>query len=182
MRRFRIFGAVVVAVTLVAGASYADKGQTAATSETPKAPEAAGESEVIRPLQLALVPSVQLVNEENSIHGIRLNIYGRNRNVSGVDIGLAHETSGDFHGISFGLMNIAHGEGRGLQFSAIYSEATARMAGLQVGMVNRSNNMHGLQIGLANFADDMTGIQIGLWNEIKNKERWNVFPIVNAAF
>jgi hypothetical protein len=42
--------------------------------------------------------------------------------------------------------------------------------------------MHGLQIGLANFADNMTGIQIGLWNEIKSKERWQVIPLINAAF
>ena len=102
--------------------------------------------------------------------------------MTGVDIGLAHETTGNFNGVAFGILHIVHGEGRGLQFSGIYSEATVRMSGLQVGMVNRSNNMHGLQIGLANFADDMTGIQIGLWNEIKNKERWQVIPIINAAF
>ena len=182
MRRFRIFGVVAVVATILAGASYADKGPANTSSQAPRTTETRAASETIKPIQLALVPSIQLVPEDDSIQGLRLNIYGRNRNVSGVDIGLAHETSGDFRGVSFGILHIVHGEGRGLQFSGIYSEATARMSGLQVGMVNRSNNMHGLQIGLANFADDMTGIQIGLWNEIKNKERWNVIPIINAAF
>jgi hypothetical protein len=125
---------------------------------------------------------VQLVPEDESIRGVRLNIYGRNQNMSGVDIGLAHETMGDFRGVGFGLINIVHGEGRGLQFGGIYSEATARMSGLQVGIVNRSSNMNGIQIGLANFADDMTGFQFGLWNEIKNKEKFPVIPIINAAF
>ena len=182
MRRFRIFGMVAVVATILASASQADKGQASTTSQAPKTTEAVAATEPVKPIQLALVPAVQLVPEDESIQGLRLNIYGRNKNVSGVDIGLAHETTGDFKGVAFGILHIAHGEGRGLQFDGIYSEATARMAGLQVGMVNRSNDMHGLQIGLANFADDMTGIQIGLWNEIKNKEQWNVLPLLNAAF
>ena len=181
MRRFRILGAAAVVVTLLAGAAYADKGQTggvapAATANPAPAPE------TVKPIQLALVPQFQIVHEDDSIQGLRLNIYGRNRNVTGVDIGLAHETTGDFKGVAFGILHIVRGEGHGLQFDGIYSEAAVRMSGLQVGMVNRSNNIHGLQIGLANFADDMTGIQIGLWNEIKSKEQWQVIPIINAAF
>ena len=56
------------------------------------------------------------------------------------------------------------------------------MSGLQVGMVNRSASMHGVQIGLANFADDMVGFQFGLWNEIKNRDNWNIIPLINANF
>jgi hypothetical protein len=178
MRRFGILGVCGAAAFLLAATSYADKGQTGGAA----AGGSAQTQEAVKPIQLALVPTIQLVPEEQSIQGVRLNIYGKNKNMSGVDIGLMHETEQDFHGVGFGLVNIVHGEGRGLQFGGIYSEATARMSGLQVGIVNRSNNMHGLQIGLANFADDMTGIQIGLWNEIKSKERWNVIPIFNAAF
>jgi len=178
MSKFRILAVVVVIVTLFARGSNADTGSTKNANEAAPAES----SEGVWPIQLALVPQVQLVHEDRSIRGVRLNIYGRNYNMTGIDIGLAHETKADFNGVSFGLINFVHGEGRGLQFSGLYSEATTKMSGLQVGMFNRSNNIHGLQIGLANFADDMTGIQLGLWNEIKSKQQWNVIPIINAAF
>ena len=179
MSRFGILGVTAAVVLLLASPSYADTGSLKQAGEATVSSEDSGS---VWPIQLALVPQVQLVHEDNSIQGIRLNIYGRNYNVTGVDLGLAHETKANFNGVSFGLLSLVHGEGRGLQFSGLYSEATVRMSGLQVGMVNRSNSMHGLQLGLANFADDMTGFQIGLWNEIKNKPRWNVIPIINAAF
>ncbi len=177
MRRFRILGVAAAVVTLLAGASYADKGLASSGGAA-----AAPVQEVVKPIQLALVPTIQLVPQDESIRGLRLNIYGDNQSVSGVDIGLMHETKSRFGGVGFGLLNIVHGEARGLQFSGIYSGADDRMSGLQVGIVNHSGNIHGLQIGLANFADDMTGIQIGLWNEIKSKENWTVVPIINAAF
>jgi hypothetical protein len=176
MRRFQILAAVAVAAIALGSAVYADKGETQ-TAATP-----APATETVRPIQLALVPPVQLVPENESIQGVRLNIYGRNQNVSGVDIGLVHETKGDFTGVQFGLLGFVHGEGRGLQFNGIYTEATVRMTGLQVGMVNRSNSMHGLQIGLVNISDEMKGIQIGLWNEIKSKQELPVLPLFNACF
>jgi len=176
MRRFRILGVVGGAAILFAAVSYADSGQTSSPAA------AAPTQETLKPIQFALVPTIQLVPEDQSVRGLRLNIYGDNQSVSGVDIGLLHETKVKFSGVGFGLLNIVHGEARGLQFSGIYSGADDRMSGLQVGIVNRSANIHGLQIGLANFADDMTGIQIGLWNEIKSKEQWQVVPIINAAF
>ena len=176
MSRFKILGVVAAVVVVLASRSYADTGSSSPAETTGQS------SEGVWPIQLALVPQVQLVHEDRSIQGVRLNIYGRNYNMTGIDIGLAHETKADFNGVSFGLINFVHGEGRGLQFSGLYSEATTKMSGLQVGMFNRSNNIHGLQIGLANFADDMTGIQLGLWNEIKSKQQWNVIPIINAAF
>jgi len=183
MRRFWIFAAVTIVVTLLTGAAYADQGQTSSTGAAPAATaNPAPASETAKPIQFALVPTVQLVPQDQSVRGLRLNIYGDNQNMSGVDIGLMHETKDRFSGVGFGLLNIVHGQARGLQFSGIYSGADDRMSGLQVGIVNRSNNIHGIQIGLANFADDMTGIQIGLWNEIKSKENWTVVPIINAAF
>ena len=178
MSKFVTLGVIAATVAFLMPASYADTGST----KNAAAPSSSTDEGSVWPIQLALVPQVELVNEDNSVQGFRLNIYGRNYNMTGVDIGLAHETKADFHGISFGLMSLVHGEGRGLQFSGLYSEATTSMSGLQVGMFNRSNNMHGIQIGLVNFADDMTGFQFGLWNEIKNKPQWNVIPIINAAF
>ena len=180
MSKFVILGVAAVVLSFLVPASYADTGSTkASTTSSPSMEECSGS---VWPIQLALCPPAQLVHEDNTIHGFRLNIYGRNCDVTGVDIGLVHETKTDFKGVSFGLLSIVRGEGRGLMFNGIYSEATKGMSGLQVGMFNHSNSMRGVQIGLANFADDMTGFQFGLWNEIKNKERWNVIPIINAAF
>jgi hypothetical protein len=177
MKIVRILGTLAVAAVTLGSVVRADKapaGNTTAPVST---------SEQTKPFQLALVAPAQLVPGDESIQGLRLNfIFGSNHNVSGVDIGLAHETTGDFKGVAFGLVSFVRGEARGLQFDGIYTEATTSMSGLQVGMFNHSGSMHGLQIGLANFADDMTGIQIGLWNEIKNKETWNVLPLFNAAF
>jgi hypothetical protein len=176
MKMVRIGGILALTALALGSAVYADKEPTATAA-------ASSESETIRPLQLALVAPIQLVPEDETIHGLRLNlIFGSNRNVSGVDIGLAHETTGNFSGVGFGLASFIRGEGRGLQLNCIYSEATKSMSGAQVGIFNHAGTMHGVQIGLANFADDMTGIQIGLWNEIKNKETWNVLPLFNCAF
>ena len=176
MKRFEILRAVAVAMLMSGVGALAD------TTKTDGAGSTAQSNEVVRPLQLALIPEVQLVPEDESIQGLRLNIYGSNRNVSGVDIGLVHETKGNFTGVAFGIMSLVRGEGRGLLFNGIYTEAAKSMSGLQVGMVNRSASMHGVQIGLANFADDMVGFQFGLWNEIKNRDNWNIIPLINANF
>ncbi len=173
MKAANILTAIVSAAVLTAVSSFADSAP---------APAPATEPEATYPIQLALVPPIELVNQDYSINGLRLNIYGSNKNVFGVDIGLMHETTADFHGVGFGLLSFVHGDTRGLQFDGIYSGVDKRMSGLQLGIVNHAGDMHGLQIGLANFADDATGIQIGLWNEIKSKESWSVIPIINAAF
>ena len=177
MKMVRFLGTLAMAALTLGSVAFADKGSTETTATPPPA------SEQSKPFQLALVAPAQLVPSDESIQGLRLNlIFGVNNNVTGVDIGVAHETKGDFAGIAFGVVSFVRGEGRGLQFNGIYTEATKRMAGLQVGMFNHSNSMHGLQIGLVNIADDMTGVQIGLWNEIKNKEQLTVLPLFNACF
>jgi len=176
MKATRILGLVAITAVALSVAAHAD---SAATGGGASPEQSSGST---KPIQLALIPEVQLVPEHESIGGLRLNIYGCNQNVTGVDIGFVHETKENFAGVGFGVVSLIHGEGRGLQLNCIYSEATKRMSGLQVGIFNHSGSMHGVQIGLVNIADDMTGIQIGLWNEIKTKEMWNVLPLFNAAF
>ena len=60
------------------------------------------ESRADKFLQLALWPRAQLVNQSDSIAGIRLNLYGRNQDVRGLDLGYIHETTGDFSGVGLG--------------------------------------------------------------------------------
>ncbi|HUI08234.1 MAG TPA: hypothetical protein VL486_14640 [Verrucomicrobiae bacterium] len=135
-----------------------------------------------RPIQLALVPDVQLVPQEQSITGFRLNIYGCNQDVTGVDIGLVHQATGNFKGAQFGIVNKVDGDSSGMQLAGIFSETRARMTGWQVGMGNHAGYMKGVQLGFVNMADDMTGIQIGLVNIINSKTDYKALPLINAKF
>ena len=135
-----------------------------------------------RPVQLALVPDVQLVPQEESITGFRLNIYGCNQDVTGVDIGLVHQAKGNFKGAEFGIVNMVDGDYSGMQLAGIYSETKSRITGWQVGMGNHAGYMKGVQLGFVNMADDMTGIQIGIVNIIDSKTDWKVLPLINAKF
>ena len=172
MKTRRMLVVVTVFVMLAAGVSKADA--QSKTNET---------QEIVRPLQLALIPpTLQIVPEEESISGFRLNIYGRNKNVNGVDIGLMHEATGNYHGVEFGVLNFVHGDFVGLELGGIYSETKQHISGAQVGIVNHAGSISGIQIGLVNFADDMTGFQFGLFNQISSKETLPVLPLINAKF
>jgi len=87
------------------------------------------------PYQISLANPLQLINERDSIKGIRINIvYGVNNNVTGFD---------------FGLFNVAEGDQKGLQFG-IYN-SSFKTKGLQIGIINRTEYLNGIQIGLINI-------------------------------
>ena len=176
MNSCRMLLAVLTATILAVGPSRADTGSPG------PAPTTTG-STVVRPIQLALFPpDLQLIPENESIGGFRLEIYGRNQDVLGVDIGLVHEARGNFRGAEFGIVNLVHGDFVGMQLAGIYSETKNHISGFQVGMVNRAHSMSGIQIGFVNFADDMTGFQFGIFNEISSKQTLPVLPLINAKF
>ena len=115
------------------------------------------------PIQLALwPPNLQLINQEESIHGLRLNIYGRNANVSGVDLGLVHETSGEFKGVAFGIVSLVDGGLHGVQWTWFYSRAGGDSVGWQSALVARADGgFRGLQTSALNMNEgDTSGIQI----------------------
>lgn len=129
-------------------------------------------------------PSAQLVPATDDVSGIRLQVYGENRNVSGVDIGFAHSTTGDFVGFGglFTLYNHVGGTTRGVQWGLVnYTEgtvtgwqsgwinvATAKVKGLQAGLVNYNDTLtadfSGLQLGFVNTAKHVHGVQFGFIN------------------
>jgi hypothetical protein len=164
---------------LLPAALFADSGGIVANTTT-------GQTNVVvtstKPVQLALVPDVQLVPQEQSIAGFRLNIYGCNQDVTGVDIGLVHVASGNFKGAEFGVVNMVDGDYDGMQLAGIYSDTKSRITGWQVGMGNHAGYMKGVQLGFVNMADDMTGLQIGIVNIIDSKTNWKVLPLINAKF
>jgi hypothetical protein len=129
-------------------------------------------------------PSPQLVPATEDIAGIRLQVYGENRNVSGVDIGFGHSTTGDFVGFSgiFTLYNHVGGSTTGVQWGWVnYTEGTvtgwqsglinidvAKVKGLQTGLVNMDDiataDFSGLQLGFVNAAKHVCGVQLGFIN------------------
>ncbi len=165
----------------------------------------------IAPIQLALYPPAQIYAEDVSIVGLRLELYGINNRVSGLDIGLLNVTRGDQKGFQFGgcnlvdgsfggiqlglgnrvindfsgwqggLLNVAKGDVSALQTGPM-NMSLLNMRGFQLGLINYARDMNGLQIGLLNTAQVMYGIQIGLINVISDKENLPVLPFVNASF
>lgn len=136
-----------------------------------------------KPIQLALFNPIQLVGENTSITGVRLNlIYGKNTQVTGLDWGLVnHSTSGISKGVQFGFVGIVEADFTGWQDNGV-NITHGKFEGLQWGIVNYGGTVSGVQIGLVNYAANMTkGLQIGLVNIIKQGGQFPFFPIVNWA-
>ena len=136
---------------------------------------------VAAPFQLALWPNAQLVKEADSVKGVRLQIYGRNLNMSGVDIGIANDTQGDFNGLGVGILNFVGGDSTGVQigiygyndvkgsavgwnsatFAALVGEDLTGFGG---GLFSRvGGDASGWQYGAVALAGgDVTGLQSGL--------------------
>jgi len=86
------------------------------------------------PYQISVIHPFQMINQMESIHGIRFNfVYGINRDVYGLD---------------FGMIN----------------QVDHYQKGLQIGIVNTSLKTKGVQIGFFNKTDFLEGVQIGLIN------------------
>jgi hypothetical protein len=119
-------------------------------------------------------PEPQLVDATEDVSGIRLQVYGENRNVKGLDIGFAHSTTGDFTGLGglFTLYNHVGGSTTGVQWGVVnYTEGT--VTGWQGGWINlNSAKVVGLQTGLVSWNDitkaDFSGLQLGLVNTAKH--------------
>lgn len=119
-------------------------------------------------------PEPQLVSATEDIKGIRLQIYGENRNVSGLDIGFGHSTTGDFVGLGglFTLYNHVGGTTTGVQWGAV-NFTEGEVTGWQGGWINlNSAKVVGLQTGLISWNDvtkaDFSGLQLGFVNTAKH--------------
>ena len=101
------------------------------------------------PLQLSVVPSMQLVDRTESIRGIRLSLFsGSNRNMYGLDVGLLNFTQSSSGGIGLGAANWTYDH-----------------YGMQLGILNRAKRAWGIQAGLINISKyELSGLQFGLAN------------------
>jgi len=125
-------------------------------------------------------------------------IYGNNVNMTGFDLSLVGMNTGDFKGVAFAgvgivdgdftgwqncwLASVTNGNMQGLQWAA-YTKSGLGSSGVQLGLLNMSDDFSGLQLGLVNITEVMrSGLQIGLVNIIKSKEKLPFFPIANWSF
>lgn len=137
-----------------------------------------------KPAQLALWNPVQIYDENTSIDWFRFNlIYGYNKDVSGLDIGLANRASGNVSGLQFGVVNIVGGDFTGWQ-DAFVNLTDGNFVGLQTGFYNRAGkHFKGLQFGGVNVAGSLYGLQLGILNINQSGSKYMKYlPVVNFAF
>jgi hypothetical protein len=151
------------------------------------------------PISLGLFTPVQIVEETESVTAFRFSlIYGKNVNMQGFDLSLVGMNTGDVSGVAFTavgivdgnftgwqnswLVAITEGNMQGLQWAA-YTKSGLGSSGVQLGLLNMSDDFSGLQLGIVNITEVMrSGLQIGLVNIIKSKEKLKFFTLVNWSF
>jgi hypothetical protein len=158
--------------------------------------------DVYYPIQLALYPTIQIAPYDQDFAGLRLNIIGVNRQVSGLDIGLSNQTDdlfrgaqvgvvnlaqGNSHGVTIGFVNNVKGDMKGFQGIPLLSWWNAAnfvqgtVSGAQGGLFNQANELNGVQGGLVNVADDAKGVMLGLYNYTKNFKGVHV-GLINISY
>lgn len=135
-------------------------------------------------------PDSQMVPANQDVSGVRLQVYGENKNVTGADIGFAHSVTGDMNGSQgFNILPIPSiygyvgGKLNGAQFS-IVNQYGSEVNGAQLGLVNYSRateavlngaqlsfvnlgcrtEVYGAQLGFVNTAKTVHGVQFGFVN------------------
>lgn len=136
-------------------------------------------------VQLALwPPNLQIVDETESITGFRLQIFGRNADVSGLDFGLAHHTTGEFSGVGIGFFNFVDGDAYGIQWSLAGGAITkGDFYGWQNGVFNYIGGAGtGFQHGLVEYTGgEFGGVQLGVYQQTGQDIYGMQLGVVNVA-
>jgi hypothetical protein len=102
------------------------------------------------PFQLSLFNPVQIFNEKSNIYGLRLNVlYGVNRDVIGLDLGLVNKAE-DVYGAQLGIIrNLVKGDMGGCQLG-IANDVDGSMILVQTALYRNlvKDNMYGIQTAL----------------------------------
>ena len=132
------------------------------------------------PVQLSLIPSIQIVPENQSVTAFRLAIYGKNTSTQYFDWGIVTQnTSGHSQGIQWSFVGIQN-DFTGWQ-SAFVNYSHGSLTGLMTGGLNYSSYFTGLQLGLVNYTKTANGVQLGLLNFINEGGMLPIFPIFNFS-
>jgi len=84
------------------------------------------------PAQASLYPTLQLVPYDRDVTGVRLNLIGVNRNMTGVDFGVINQSDESFRGVGVGIVNLCQGDAGGLSIGFI-NHVNGDMTGLRRG-------------------------------------------------
>lgn len=135
------------------------------------------------PVQLSLFNPIQIVPDNESVSGIRLNlIYTSNVNITGFDWGLVNRTTGKQLGVQWGGVNLTDGGFTGWQ-AGFVNISKGSSVGLQSSFVNyHQGHFNGLQFSVVNYSATLKGLQLGLINIIGSGGFLPVFPIFNFDF
>jgi hypothetical protein len=148
-----------------------------------------------RPVDVALFSPIEIFPATDDVKGFRfVFIYGKKQNFTGLDLGLAKFTEGDFVGVGigghrvggnakgvlYGLFNYVEGDFTGWQ-NGIANWSFGETKGLQSGFYNRGGNLTGVQIGFVNRVTRLNGLQIGLLN-FHDEGDQSLFPKEAAFF
>lgn len=133
------------------------------------------------PVQLSLVPGLQIIGEDNAVTAFRLAIYGKNTRTQYLDIGIVTQnTSGMSKGIQWSFVGLQD-DFTGWQAGTLANYSTGRVTGLMTGAVNYSGYFTGLQFGIINYTKSANGVQIGLLNFINEGGMLPIFPFFNFS-
>lgn len=165
--------AIATILALLSAATYATA-SFAADGEEPR-------RDRVAPIQLALWNPVQTSDEDASIHGFRLNLpYGANREVKGLDFGIASRTNGNQYGLNLGGGSYVLGNMHGAQLNLAVSIAKGTTYGIQEAFYNQSRALYGVQSGVVNnVGDSGKGARLAVVNLSGNSMEGAEFGIVN---
>ena len=117
------------------------------------------------PVMVSLVTPVQAPSRSYDVGGVRLSlIYGDCHDFTGLDIGVAQRTAGEFTGVGVGGVNIAN-----------------EFTGLDLGGVNIANEFTGVVLGGVNIASEFTGVALGGVNVARGCFRGGQLGLVNQS-
>jgi hypothetical protein len=136
-----------------------------------------------KPFNLALVNPIQIVPETQGVSGFRFSLlYGKNAFLTGLDISLVGQVTGNATGVQWGIVQLVGGDFTGWQGGWAANITTGKFTGLQAGVFNSAERMEGLQLGFVNRAGSIHGIQIGLVNIIEKGGMLPVMVLFNGSF
>src|SRR5574344_1522394 len=133
--------------------------------------------------EFSLFAPAQTAAVASDITGLRLDlVYGANRDMYGLDLGVAGKTSGDAIGIQVEVgvnrvegdasgtqaalcMNSVLKNAYGVQWAYGVNHVGGNFSGYQDGIYNRvEGTARGLEIGVVSYATDLRGAQVGIVN------------------
>lgn len=138
--------------------AFAQEAEAAAAEQQKPAQPTRAETRTISPVWFALQG-----DETVDIVGLRLGVWGKCNDLTGVDLSIAGEAV-NAYGLQLALVRNRVIDRAGALQIAIGANSAGELSGMQVGLLNEATIAKGLQVGLVNATSDIRGVQIGLIN------------------